>query len=264
METATQNLQAPPQSDPRKARGATGFAKVVAGGRIIRVDSNKPYLERMVTGSPDTDSAPADYSSNGARYEVLKTVVCNLQAGVRFVDDQEAALFKVGECLAAISTALSRVHNSNGDEIECFEAQKSCELAQRTLCELSHSSYDQSALFSSGPSKPVVIAVPASGRWEGLSVNKCDLARPGLKAVQSGKVFGDGRGYFLDHATIKRAFGDWQDLCIQNGMQWGHLLERLRWTRLSLDKLDRGVTWEMPAFPQNPKSGPLLRPNLQN
>ena len=264
MEVSINSLKSLALSDPRKARGATGFAKVVAGGRIVRVDSNKPYLERMVTGSTETSPAPVDYSSNGARYEVLKTVVRNLQAGVRFVDEQETALFKIGECLASTSTALNRVLNSSGDEIECFDAQKSCELAQSTLCELSHSSYDQSALFSNGPSKPIVIAVPASGRWEGLSVNKCDLARPGLKAVQSGKVFGGGRGFFLDHATIKRAFEDWQDLCIQNGMQWGHLLERLRWTRLSLDKLDRGITWKMPAFPQNPKSGPLLRPNLQN
>ena len=39
----------------KKVRG--GFAKVVAGGRIVRLQNEKPFLERMVTGNrPNTHS----------------------------------------------------------------------------------------------------------------------------------------------------------------------------------------------------------------
>ena len=80
------------QASPPTENLKNGFAKVVAGGRIIRIDSQKPYLERMVTGT----SIPGVTVSNNAKSKelaILESITANLDAGIKFV------IFKINDCI---------------------------------------------------------------------------------------------------------------------------------------------------------------------
>ena len=242
-----------------------GFAKVVAGGRVTGIDSDKPYLERMVTGSTPTLGPLSDNSLTKSKEQViLESVSSNLEAGILITDHQETALAKIGGKLSDIALCLNRVKNPQADENEKLGAQASCLLAKKAIRDLSQTTYDQAALFSNGPSKPITIAVPTSGEWEGLSVDKCDLSKPGFMVVNGGKVYGSGPGVFLDHGSISRAFLEWRTLCVQNRMQWSLLIERLQGIARTLKRISQGGSWRVPDFPQDPKLGPLRRPHRNN
>ena len=47
--------------------------------------------------------------------------------------------------------------------------------------------FDHTALFSMGPAKPITVAVPTRTKWEGLSIDRCNLSTPGLRALDAGK-----------------------------------------------------------------------------
>lgn len=249
-----------PKEDQRQ-----GFAKVVAGGRVTGIDAEKPYLERMVTGvSLIQEQSSVQCPAKSREQAVLESVSSNLEAGIQLIDHQETALAKIGGKLSDIALCLNRVQNPKADPKERFGAQATCLIAKKGIKDLSQSTYDNAALFSNGPSKPITIAVPTQGEWEGLSVEKCDLSKPGLMVVNGGKVYGDGPGVFLDHGSISRAFGEWRNLCVQNRMQWSLLIERLCGICSLLKRVSQGESWEMPEFPKDPKLGPLRRPHRNN
>jgi hypothetical protein len=241
------------------------FAKVVAGGRVTGIDSEKPYLERMVTGASHAVGQQANQLlSKSKEQAILESVSSNLEAGIQIIDHQETALAKIGGKLSDIALCLNRVKNPKADEKERFSAQATCLLAKKEIKNLSQSTYDHAALFSNGPSKPITIAVPTQGEWEGLSVEKCDLSKPGFMVVNGGKVYGTGPGVSLDHGSISRAFSEWRNLCVQNRMQWSLLVERLQGICKTLKKVSQGGSWNMPEFPKDPKLGPLRRPHRNN
>ena len=239
-----------------------GFAKVVAGGRIIRIDSNKPYLERMVTGGISESSQKEKVNSR--ELAVLESITANLEAGVQLVDSQETSLAKVGGKLSEMALCLNRAKSPDSTDTLRQEMQAKFSKAKDCIFKESIESFDQTALFSNGPSKPVTIAVPTRGEWEGLSIDRADLGQPGLKTVMSGKVFGDEPGFFLDHGSIKRAFTEWRSLCTQNRMNWGMLVDRLHGISLLQEKILSGDRWKLPEFPTDPKQGPLRRPHRNN
>lgn len=242
-----------------------GFAKVVAGGRVTGIDSEKPYLERMVTGASQAVTQQVSQAITKSKEQaILESVSSNLEAGIKIIDHQETALAKIGGKLSDIALCLNRVKNPKADEKERFSAQATCLLAKKEIQNLSQSTYDHAALFSNGPSKPITIAVPTQGKWEGLSVEKCDLSKPGFMVVNGGKVYGSGPGVFLDHGSISRAFSEWRTLCVQNRMQWCLLVERLQGICKTLKKISLGGSWNMPEFPKDPKLGPLRRPHRNN
>ena len=70
-----------------------GFAKIIAGGRIVRPDPHKPEIERMVIGDKfnyKNNSVPSSHER-----AVLESVSINLEAGIAMVDKQETALAKL-------------------------------------------------------------------------------------------------------------------------------------------------------------------------
>jgi hypothetical protein len=239
-----------------------GFAKVVAGGRIIRIDSNKPYLERMVTGG--IPESPQKEKVNSRELAVLESITANLEAGVQLVDSQETSLAKVGGKLSEMALCLNRTKSPDSTDTLRQEMQGKFSKAKDCIFKESIESFDQTALFSNGPSKPVTIAVPTRGEWEGLSIDRADLGQPGLKTVMSGKLFGEEPGFFLDHGSIKRAFSEWRSLCTQNRMNWGMLVDRLHGISLLQEKILSGDRWKLPDFPSDPKMGPLRRPHRNN
>ena len=83
----------PPPGGTNKA--AQGFAKVVAGGRIVRLRNDKPFLERMVTGGQSSE--PEVPTSCTHAQAVLESITSNLEAGIDMMDHQEVCLAKIGE-----------------------------------------------------------------------------------------------------------------------------------------------------------------------
>jgi hypothetical protein len=240
-----------------------GFAKVIAGGRIVRLDPAKPEIERMVTGSPCSTNLESAAKSAHAK-AVLESVTANLEAGIGLVDRQETALAKIGGKLSEIALVLNQTKNPKTTHSDRINYQDKFEHSRDEIRKISFETHDQTALFSNGPAKPITIATPSLDAWEGLSIDRADLAKPGLQTIDRGKVFGDGPGFFLDAGSIKKAFNEWRGLCIINRLQWGLLVDRLHGVNRSFEKFRKETHWRIPLFSSKPQFGPLRRPNRNN
>jgi hypothetical protein len=239
-----------------------GFAKVVAGGRIVRLQNDKPFLERMVTGGQSNE--PKLLTSSTHAQAVLESIASNLEAGIEMVDHQEVCLAKMGGRLSEIALTLNQVRAPQSDDNTRRESQVRFEASRDEIRILSQSTHDNAALFSQGPAKPITIAVPTHGEWEGISIDRANIEQPGLTTIDQGKVYGEGPGYTLDVGSIKRAFNEWRALCINNRMQWGLLMDRLHGANRSLRDVMSGKHWDIPETPRNQALGPLRRPHRNN
>jgi hypothetical protein len=239
-----------------------GFAKIIAGGRIVRPDPNKPELARMVTGDSKMVNDTALKSAHAKA--VLESVTTNLEAGIGLVDRQETALAKIGGKLSEIALILNQVKNPKSTEDLRIQYQSDFIESRDGIRKLALETFDQTALFSNGPAKPITIAVPTLDSWEGVSIDRANLKQPGLQTVDSGKVFGPGVGFFLDAGSIKKAFQEWRRLCLNNRLQWGLLVDRLRGVNRSFEKFRKDRNWRVPSFPSKSQLGPLKRPNRNN
>lgn len=239
-----------------------GFAKIIAGGRIVRPDPNKPELARMVTGDSKMVNDTALKSAHAKA--VLESVTTNLEAGIGLVDRQETALAKIGGKLSEIALILNQVKNPKSTEDLRIQYQSDFIESRDGIRKLALETFDQTALFSNGPAKPITIAVPTLDSWEGVSIDRANLKQPGLQTVDSGKVFGSGAGFFLDAESIKKAFQEWRRLCLNNRLQWGLLVDRLRGVNRSFEKFRKDRNWRVPSFPSKSQLGPLKRPNRNN
>ena len=262
-ENNDQLAHAGPESPGETMTLTQGFAKVVAGGRIVRLRSDKPFLERMVLGGSHSGGTELPNSSTHAQ-AVLESIASNLEAGIEMVDHQEVCLAKMGGRLSEIALSLNQVRAPQSNESARRESQVRFEVSRDAIRALSQSTYDNAALFSKGPAKPITIAVPTHGEWEGISIDRANIEQPGLTTIDQGKVFGEGTGYTLDVGSIKRAFNEWRTLCINNRMQWGLLMDRLHGANHSLENVISGKHWDVPDIPRNPALGPLRRPHRNN
>ena len=138
-----------------KARLAKGFAKVVAGGRIVRLQHGKPFLERMVTGGASVQSEPT--TSGTHEQAVLESVASNLEAGIEMVGHQEVCLAKIGGRLSEIALSLNHARSPECDEKERMSLQIRFETSRDEIRKLAQSTFDNPALFSKGPAKPITV-----------------------------------------------------------------------------------------------------------
>lgn len=241
-----------------------GFPRVVVDGSFVRIDKSKPFIARMVSTCPsliDPEGAHAELKHNEA---ILESVNCNLEAGVEMLDSQENSLAKMGGRLADIALSLNKVIANNATEQIRQDAQDEFVTSRDKIRELALTSYNHVALFSNGPSAPIAIAVPVQSSWEGLSISRGDLSTPGLKTLDSGKVYGQENGFFLDHESIKRAFSEWRKLCTTNRLQWSMLKDHIRWIKISMARLHLNGGWKVPQVEQDKARGPLSRPHRNN
>ena len=188
----------------------------------------------------------------------------NLEAGINIVDCQETGLAKIGGRLSEIALSLNQVQSPRSNPEDRISSQHRFEKCQAMIRQLALLTYDGTALFSTGPSKPITITIPTKGRWEGLSIDRGDLGQPGLITIDKGKVYGDSPGYLLDSGSIKRACDEWRALCITNRMQWGLLRDRLRGIVKCLLEFDRHRPWKIPELQSGALTGSLRRPNQNN
>jgi len=240
-----------------------GFAKVIAGGRIVRPDPTKSEVERMVTGS-NFQNPEINKTKSAHAKAVLESVTANLEAGIGLVDRQETALAKIGGKLSEIALILNQSKSPKATQVDRIKYQQKFVYSRDQIRKLSTETHDQTALFSNGPAKPITIAVPSIDSWEGLSIDRADLGKPGIQTVDRGKVFGDSPGLFLDAGSIKKAFSEWRSLCINNRLQWGLLVDRLHCMNRSFEKFRKVKKWHIPLFSSKPQFGPLSRPNRNN
>ena len=125
------------------AKLSQGFAKVVAGGRIVRLRNDKPFLERMVTGVKSSHSNQST-SGNHAK-AVLESITSNLEAGIDMVDHQS--------CLAKWRKALRNSPSAQSSKTlspATKTGRTKFVLNPAMIRELSQSTYDNTALFSKG------------------------------------------------------------------------------------------------------------------
>jgi hypothetical protein len=238
-----------------------GFSKVVAGGRVIRMQKEKPFLERLVTGHT---FLPEIKGTDLNSIAVLESIQTNLEAGIDLVDCQETGLAKIGGRLSEVALTLNQADSPRSKHEEKEHAQVRFEEIRTKLRELAQLTYDGTALFSIGKAKPITIAVPSIGRWEGLSIDRADLGQPGMVTIDKGKVFGNSSRYHLDADSVKRACDEWRSLCMSNRMQWGLLKDRLKGIVNCLLNFDKHRPWKVPVQTNSLLLGSLRRPNQNN
>jgi len=244
---------------PNSPKG--GFAKVLAGGKVVRLHNDKSFLERMITGPVITGAPP---SANPDSSVVLESIKVNLEAGIELIDKQETALAKIGGKLSTIALLVNKARAPKVTKVEQFKLQEEFIRSRDEIRNLSLETFNGTTLFSHGKSKPITIAVPSFGRWEGLSIDRSDLGQPGLITIDHGKVYGDATGYLLDSGSIKHACSEWRSLCLTNRMQWGLLSDRLHGINNCLSDFYKKRTWRIPNLEKGTLIGPLRRPNQNN
>jgi hypothetical protein len=184
-------------------------------------------------------------------------------AGTAIVTGFAGPFAKIGGRLSDMALSLNKARDPNLSSESKVEAQSKFKDARDAIRKTALETYDNTALFSNGPAKPVTIAVPAGDDWEGLSIDRTNLAQPGMIILDKGKVYGDGEGYTIDPGSVKRAFDEWRGMCVSNQMQSSLLTDRLHGVKQKLRDLLKGDNWSAPTEPTS-LSGPLRRPHLQN
>ncbi len=232
------------------------IAKVLVGGRVASLDRTKSFPNRFL--------GTGDHLSNINKPHaqiVLETVVSNLEAGVRLLQKQELSLAKMGGRLTDMALALN---NSLESRCTSPDAQLNFCAARDKFRSLSKETFDHTALFSNGPARPITIALPHKDTWVGLSLDRCNLATPGLISLDCGKVCPDASGLMLDRESVHRAFNEWSGLCSTNRMQLLLVMEKCQLFLRKLKYFIGGLRWIAPPFPSDSDSGPLSRPHFDN
>ena len=264
QETANPLMIAPPEKGNSNAPTVNGFPRVVVDGSFVRVDQSKPFYERMVSKCPALSTGTHTDSNTKHTLAVLESVTCNLEAGVEMLNLQENSLAKIGGRLADIALSLNKAKALQSSSEDLRVSQIKFDESRDKIREIAKSTYKHVALFSNGPAAPIAIAVPVLSSWEGLSIQRADISSPGLKTVDSGKIHGDQKGYYLDHGSIKRAFDEWKTLCINNRLQWGLLRDNIHRLKKSASQLHSGGKWRIPLPPSSQGNGRLNRPHKNN
>lgn len=200
-----------------RVKGRNGFLKVVAGGRVVRLCEHKPLVDRMLGDGVSKVLNSANTPSETAKKVILQSVVTNLEAGVQLLDKQELVLAKIGGRLSEMALALNR---SRANPDNSSDAQIKFEISRAQYRTFVKETFDHTALFSFGYSKPVIVAIPKLEYWELLSIDRCNINKPGLRSIDAGKVSPSADGLLLDPQTFSRAFSEWRLLCAVNRLQW--------------------------------------------
>jgi hypothetical protein len=195
----------------------SGFLKVVAGGSVVRLCEHKPLVDRMLGDGVTKVLNSTNASSKTAKKIILQSVVTNLEAGVQLLDKQEFVLARIGGRLSEMALALNR---SRANPDHSSDAQIKFEKSRAQYRTFIKETFDHTALFSFGASKPVIVAIPKLEYWELLSIDRCNIDRPGLRSLDAGKVSPAADGLLLDPEAFSRAFSEWRFLCAVNRLQW--------------------------------------------
>ena len=247
---------------PRNShRKLAGFAKVLAGGRVVGLNRDKPFADRMLAdGVADFFKSPSSKETS-IQQIILESVATNLEAGVKLLDRQEFALAKMSGRLSEMALYLNQARSG----VEQHQsAQEKFEETRSYLRSLAKETFDHTAIFSNGPAKPITVVVPANSRWEGLSIDRSNLKSPGLQAIDAGKVSPSAAGLLLDPETFRKAFDEWRLLCAGNRLQWHLVYQRWQGVVTTLKYFLGGRRWTPPPFPDDSDSGPIRRPHLDN
>ena len=247
----------------KKAAARPARARVVTGGDITLPDAEKPFLERMVTG-PQREGQSLRESDPGYAQAVLCSVAVNIEAGVRYLEHQEGALAKLGGKLSEVAALTTSCRSPHASEPALNDMQVRFEDTRDEIRDISASTYGGAALFAVGETPPVVVTVPASGEWEGLALDRANVGTPGMIAIETGKVHGNGPGLCLDEGSVRRALEDWRKLCLSNRLQWGLLTERLHRIDRRQRSVAMGEPWPVPPSPESTGNNGVRRPHQSN
>ena len=252
--------QSSQQQSGKNRSQLSGFAKVLAGGRVVSLNKHKPFADRMLADGV-ANCLDANHNDVSIEQIILESVATNLEAGVKLIDKQEFALAQMGGRLSEMALLLNQARCSSDFQ---DVAQSKFEESRTTFRSIAKTTFDHTALFSVGPAKPVTVIVPAKNHWEGLSIDRCNLKKPGLSAIEVGKVSPSANGLLLDPQSFSAAFEEWRMLCAVNRLQWHLLYQRWQGIVRTLRDFIGGRRWTPPPFPSDDAPGPVKRPNLLN
>ena len=241
----------------------TARTKVVVGGKITVPDPTLPFIERMVTGK-SAENFQSRKPESAYSKAVLSSVAINIEAGVRYLESQENSLSETGGKLSEIAALLTASRSPHTTEPALNDLQVRFETARDGIKQESMATHDYAALYSVEKSPPVVVAVPSSGEWEGLALDRVNLGTPGMITIETGKICGNSSGLCLDEGSVKRALSDWRNACVANRLQWGLLVERLHRVSNRMLSLESGKTWSLPKNPESLGFDGIRKPHLGN
>jgi hypothetical protein len=225
-----------------------GFAKVLAGGRVVGVNREKPFADRMLASGFTQLLEDVNSASEDVNRLVLDMVVTNLEAGVNLLGKQEVALAKMGGRLSEMALLYNKSRYSSNYDSGLQEKFEDTRLKLRYIAK---ETFDHTALFSNGPSKPIVVVTPSqSSYWERFYIDRCNLGSSGLVAIDSGKVVPMADGLLLDWECFSRAFDEWRHLCAINLLQKSLIQAKREYFSHKLKSFDDGQPWSAPPCPR--------------
>jgi len=212
-----------------------GFAKVLAGGRVVGINNQKTFADRMISDGVSKYRPKVGHGEIPIEQVILESVATNLEAGLKLLDKQELALARMGGRLSEMALCLNRSRQD-------ISLQESAQV----------------------DFEPIRVAVPARRHWEEYSIDRCDLKKPGFIAIDSGKVSAHTEGVFLDPKTFNRVFLEWRFLCTNNRMQWFLIRDQWKSVLRTLKHFLGGRRWIAPPFPDDPDGAPPRNPHIFN
>ena len=240
----------------------SGFAKVLAGGRVIGVNREKPFPDRMLASDFTQLLEDVNLRSEDVSRLVLDMVVTNLEAGVALLGKQEVALARMGGRLSEMALLYNKARH---DSKYAPNLQGEFEDSRQKLRTIAKETFDHTALFSNGPSKPIVVVTPSnSSYWERFYIDRCNLRSSGLVAIDSGKVVPMADGLLLDWECFNRAFEEWRHLCAINLLQKSLIQTKREYFSHKLKHLDDGQPWFAPPFPDSVSLSKTTQPHWHN
>ena len=82
---------------PREQRSKlAGFAKVLAGGRVVGLNKEKPFADRLLAEGVTCHLQTSGLDDPKVEQIIRESVATNLEAGVKLLDKQEVALARCG------------------------------------------------------------------------------------------------------------------------------------------------------------------------
>jgi hypothetical protein len=250
-----------PYQGKAKNKALVGFAKVLSGGRVVGLNKDKPFSDRMLADGVSIHIEKAGLDNPEVEQIILESVVTNLEAGVKLLDKQETALARIGSRLSEMALALN---TARVDSSRCSDAQQRFEQSRKNYVDITKATYDHTALFSMGQSKPITVVVPSGRYWEGLSIDRCNLDSPGFRAIEAGKVSPEANGLLLDPESFTQVFKEWRLLCASNRMQWHLVYQKWQCMVSTLKYFLGGRRWTAPNLPESMPNASLRRPHLNN
>ena len=144
--------------------------------------------------------------------------------------------------------------------------QEEFEDSRHKLRTIAKETFDHTALFSNGPSKPIVVVTPSETLLLGRDSTLIDATSAPQVLWQLTRVRWCPwqMAFYWTWECFNRAFEEWRHLCAINLLQKSLIQTKWECFSRKLKLLDEGQPWSAPPFPDSVSSSKTTQPHWYN